>query len=235
MSDDSIRMDLRDAFDAIRRPVPNLPSRCWAAVERSQTRPRPRARAFLSRPRHLLVAFAAAALVLTGLSVTFGGGLRTLALRPNLTAGSKQVPGTYHPPKNAPIASKTGPVVIPSSPPFVMPSPGIIDMHQGPFGAVDFTVENFWEGYVGSTWTLVYAGSDRLHATAPPGGGIPAVRLVTETFNSSGLTSSSNFTEFQDPSASGPLIITSVSGTVMEFTTPSGDQVHLNLLTHTFF
>lgn len=188
---------------------------------------------------------------LLGASACGGGpGVAASPQQGRLASAHKEMPGTYIPPKNAPIASKTPPrpLVIPSDPPFVVPLPGIEDEHSGPFAAMDFTVENRWQGYVGSTWTLVYAGSDRRNDTAPPGGGIPAVRLGTATFNASGMTSASNLTEFRDPSASGPLIITSVSGTIMTFTTasggsahfnlrsptPSGEQVHFNLLTHTF-
>lgn len=34
-------------------------------------------------------------------------------------------------------------------------------MHQGPFSALDFLADNFWQGPVGPRWLLAYAGTSR--------------------------------------------------------------------------
>lgn len=52
---------------------------------------------------------------------------------------------------------------------------GVTEMHQGPFSALDFLVNNFWQGRVGPRWSLAYAGTSRDN-------GLPAaaVRLYAE-------------------------------------------------------
>jgi len=162
------------------------------------------------------------------LCVSACGGTGVAASPPqSLSAAHKEMPGTYIPPKGGPVASKTAPVVIPSSPPFVMPNSGVIAMHQGPFGEVDFTVQNFWQGYVGSVWTLVYAGGDRSGRSLAAA--VPAIRVYTESFGPSGPTALSSVGTYKDPTADGLLSVVTVSGTLMRLATASGDTVTFNL------
>ncbi len=52
---------------------------------------------------------------------------------------------------------------------------GITEMHQGPFSALDFLVNNFWQGRIGPRWLLAYAGTSRDNVRSSA-----AVRLYTE-------------------------------------------------------
>lgn len=52
---------------------------------------------------------------------------------------------------------------------------GIAEMHQGPFSALDFLADNFWQGPVGPRWLLAYAGTSRDNGRPKA-----AVRLYTE-------------------------------------------------------
>jgi hypothetical protein len=47
------------------------------------------------------------------------------------------------------------------------------EMHQGPFGSADFVVSNFYEGPVGGSWYLVYAGTTK--------SGQGGLRVMSET------------------------------------------------------
>jgi hypothetical protein len=57
------------------------------------------------------------------------------------------------------------PKTAPAARPVPQPPPtrraGIVEMRQGPFPATEFAVRNFWQGQVGASWLLVYAGAKR--------------------------------------------------------------------------
>jgi hypothetical protein len=112
--------------------------------------------------------------------------------------------------------------VPPPSSPTPRPQAGIVDMHQGPFSAMDFLVNNCWQGSIGSNWVLVYVGS-----TVKPDGriGQGALRLYTSTenFHLIGI--------YVAPNGTSALTITAVNGDLMHLHTNTGSSLIFDLLT----
>jgi hypothetical protein len=100
---------------------------------------------------------------------------------------------------------------------------GIVDMHQGPFSSSTFVVSNFWQGPVGSTWFLVYAGADG-------GSGTGAVRLYTESPDMV-LT---YLGTYAPPGGGGDLTVVSVDGPTLHLKSSGGQVLVFNLVHETY-
>jgi hypothetical protein len=127
---------------------------------------------------------------------------------------------THPRPKTARVA-----LAAPPSPP--ARRAGIVEMRQGPFPATDFTVRNLWRGPVGTSWLLVYAGTERGRSGAADRA---AVRVFTETPDLH-MTLIGTF-----PMRNGAraLRVAGARGNVVELQTERGSKVSFDLLTHQF-
>ena len=87
---------------------------------------------------------------------------------------------------NAWIAPKTVPQMAITSDPIPPRVGGIVVMHQGPFSAGEFQVNNVWDGDIANKWIIVYAGGSTVDGAAVRTGGL---RIYTEPFdpNTSGV------------------------------------------------
>jgi hypothetical protein len=120
--------------------------------------------------------------------------------------------------------------VVPRPQPPPQLAAGIINMHQGPFPASEFTVSNFWQGPVGSQWLLVYAGAE------PGGAGSgdrSALRVYTQTTNSLGGLDLSLQGTFV-PGTTGILTIEGVSTASMLLRSSGGTSLVFDLVTRRF-
>lgn len=108
---------------------------------------------------------------------------------------------------------------------------GIVGMHQGPFPASRFTVRNFWQGPVGSSWELVYSGA-RKNADGSLGPG--ALRVYTETPDTAGGFKIDAVGMFVAPGNQSALTITSYNGTILQLQTDAGKTLSFNLLTNQY-
>ena len=121
--------------------------------------------------------------------------------------------------------------VIPLSQPAPQRQAGIVDMHQGPFPPSVFTVRNFWQGPVGSSWVLDYAGAKtNLDGTAGQGGCV----LYTETTNTLGGFDIHPLGTFLAPAGTTALTITAADGNLLRLRTATGTKLTFNLQTHQF-
>lgn len=105
---------------------------------------------------------------------------------------------------------------------------GIIDTHQGPFPAAQFTVRNFWQGLVGKDWELVYAGA-KVNSDGSMGPG--ALVLYNETINHLGGFDLKVIGTYPAPNATTALTITAVNGNIMQLSTDTGNVLIFNLQT----
>jgi hypothetical protein len=114
---------------------------------------------------------------------------------------------------------------------------GIFDQQQSPFPDMIYQVNNAWSGQVSGVWVVVYAGGPRpdpVSAMAYPAVH-GAVNLVSEPLDPNAPEQQMTFLgEFPAPPGVGPLSATSVTGTTMTLTDPSGVSVHFDLVTHMF-
>jgi hypothetical protein len=113
--------------------------------------------------------------------------------------------------------------------PAQFPSSGILNMHQGPFPATEFTVSNFWQGPVGANWLLVYAGAVR----NPDGSVSAAVRLYSERLSSDGGFDLSKLGTITLPK-SAVLTIENVTGNDLTLRAGDGSSAHFDLNAHRF-
>lgn len=113
--------------------------------------------------------------------------------------------------------------------PAQFPSSGILNMHQGPFPATEFTVSNFWQGPVGAKWLLVYAGAVR-HSD---GSLSAAVRLYSETPSSDGGFDLSELGTVALPKAA-VLTIENVTGNDLTLRATDGSSEHFDLSARRF-
>lgn len=101
---------------------------------------------------------------------------------------------------------------------------GINDaMRAGPFSPAQFAVRNLYQGPVGDSWYLVYAGA----GTGPSGTG-PAtggVRVLSQS--AAGVITTKG--TFLAPAGTGPLRAVSVDGTLLTLAGPSGQRLTFDL------
>jgi hypothetical protein len=103
-------------------------------------------------------------------------------------------------------------------------SAGITDtLRAGPFSPSQFTVRNLYQGPVGDSWYLVYAG-----AGVGPGGTGPAtggVRVLAQS--PAGVTTTRG--TYLAPAGTGPLRVVSADGTVLTLAGPDGRRLSFDL------
>jgi len=95
----------------------------------------------------------------------------------------------------------------------------------GPFSSDVFLVRNVWTGPVGSTWLQVYAGAAR---KVPGGSSLGAAGLRIYSMTATGAAMQ-YLGFFPAPTASGPLSISAVNGTIVQLRTDSGQSLAFNL------
>jgi hypothetical protein len=103
-------------------------------------------------------------------------------------------------------------------------SAGIVDMHQGPFSAASFDVQNVYQGPANGTWLLVYSG-----ATINPNTGAVAtgaLNIYAEP-QVGGLMTFVGV--FQAPAGTPALTITAASGERLTLRTSHGNELTFNL------
>jgi hypothetical protein len=162
------------------------------------------------------------ALALSGVHVGQADGpyppakARLIALQRQELATARAHPRNK-PPKNAPL-----PPYLATWQPLPTPQAGIFATHQGPFAPINFTIRNAWQGPVGSVWETVYAGGtpkDPNSGSSTPGPG--ALRIYIDHPDGS-----FDFVKtVMAPNGSGPLTITAVNGTTMQFHTDAGNTL----------
>jgi len=111
-------------------------------------------------------------------------------------------------------------------------------MQQAPFPNMIYQVNNAWSGQVSGVWVVVYAGGPRPDPASamvyPAIHG--AVDLISLPLDPKAPEQSMTFLgEFPAPPGVGPLTVTSVTGTTLTLSDPSGASVHFDLVSHTFF
>jgi hypothetical protein len=139
-----------------------------------------------------------------------------------------------------PIATKPPAAFVPTFAaclPISLPTPGIdsSSIQVGPDSYDAFVTTNQWTGPVGTSTTeayVVWAGMTGDDSITP---GMPAVAIDTRTISADGCsTETSEVGVFTDPSAAGPLAITSVTGGLIYLSTSSGADTTLSLVTHQY-
>ncbi len=112
------------------------------------------------------------------------------------------------------------PDYVPTTQPTMKPMAEIVMTHEGPFPSSQFVVHNGWQGSVGSTWVLVYAG-----ASVNPDGstGQGALRLYTENLHLIG--------SYAAPDGTSALTITAVNDDLMHLHTDTGRNLIFDLQT----
>jgi hypothetical protein len=104
-------------------------------------------------------------------------------------------------------------------------------MHQGPFPASQFSVENFWQGPVGPNWELVYAGTKM----NPNGnGGLGAIAVYTEAVNTLGGFNITHVGTYSVSNGTRSLTIASVHGNIMQLLTNAGNILLFDLQTEKY-
>jgi hypothetical protein len=96
-------------------------------------------------------------------------------------------------------------------------------MRQGPFPPGEFTVRNLYQGPVGTSWYLVYAGSTGSAAGTPTGG----VRVLAQSPDGSVRTLGT----FTGPAGTPALRAESASGTVLTLAATDGQRLRFDLAT----
>jgi len=120
-------------------------------------------------------------------------------------------------------------------PPTAQPEPtrqaGISNVRQGPFSTSIFTVRNFWQGLVGNTWLLAYAGAK----TNPDGIlGQGGIMLYQEISNHTGGFTLQQVGMFLATRPCTALTITAAQGELLTLRSASGTSLIFNLQTHRF-
>jgi hypothetical protein len=120
-------------------------------------------------------------------------------------------------------------------PPTAQPEPtrqaGISNVRQGPFSTSIFTVRNFWQGPVGNTWLLAYAGA----RTNPDGTlGQGGIMLYQEISNHAGGFTLQRVGMFLATRPCTALTITAAQGELLTLRSASGASLTFNLQTHQF-
>jgi hypothetical protein len=132
----------------------------------------------------------------------------------------------------APDVSKPS-VVLPQGTPYRIPARqgGLsVDANQGPFGATEFKGNTMWQGAINGSWIQVYAGID-LVRSAPTG----ALRVYSLPLDpNAGPTDMTDLGIARPPTREASLTITSVNGTVLTLSAPSGDRFLFNIATGTW-
>lgn len=118
-------------------------------------------------------------------------------------------------------------------PPTAQPEPahqaGISNVRQGPFSTSIFTVRNFWQGPVGNTWLLAYAGAK----TNPDGTlGQGGIMLYQEISNHTGGFTLQQVGMFLATRPCTALTITAAQGELLTLHSASGASLTFNLRTH---
>jgi hypothetical protein len=105
---------------------------------------------------------------------------------------------------------------------------GITVMHQGPFPASSFDVQNFYQGPAQGTWLLVYSG-----ATTNPYGAVArgALNVYAEPQVGGPMTFVGIF---QAPVGTGALAVIASSGERLTLRSSRGGALAFNLATHKF-
>jgi len=124
----------------------------------------------------------------------------------------------------------------PVATPFVMPTPGIVTgpaQHwpaglcltpQGPFSPVEFTFTNTWQGYVGTTWVVAYAGET---GEAGNPAHVPAVRLMSNQFDSHGVRNIQLIGDFPNAAMPGMPTLVAESSSVLTLRIASSQHFQL--------
>ncbi|HEX8731263.1 MAG TPA: hypothetical protein VF725_04295 [Ktedonobacterales bacterium] len=121
----------------------------------------------------------------------------------------------------------------PPSAPAATPVTGIEGLHQGPFPACQFSVNNFWQGPVNGQWELVYAGTKNSNiATCSNGQG--ALAIYSEEMGRYGDGPVTTIGTFTVPTSATSLTITGVNGGDMSVRTNTGATLTFDLHTNTF-
>jgi hypothetical protein len=130
--------------------------------------------------------------------------------------------------------AKHRPKPTPHAPP-AQPAPtrvaGIANMHQGPFPSSQFSVENFWQGPVGSIWELVYSGTKE---NMEGNGGIGALAIYNEAVNSTGGFDITHIGTYTVSSGARSLTIISVNGDIIQLRTDTGSILFFDLQTDAY-
>lgn len=126
--------------------------------------------------------------------------------------------------------AKTG-IQAPAAQPAPTYKAGIINMQQGPFSPSIFTVRNVWQGPIGSSWVLAYAGAKtNVNGSSGQGG----IALYTETASTSGSSHLQSLGTFYAPAGTTALTITAEQGNLLQVRTDSGARLTFDLQAHQF-
>jgi len=135
-------------------------------------------------------------------------------------------------------ADKTAqaPTPDPGAPPEPTLVAGLSDVLQGPFEPSIFSLQNQWQGPIGSDthWMMVGAGAKK---NETDGGVGPAAVSIYEFTTTPEGHYAGNFAHvglFVAPTDSGLLTIVSVSGSLVELRTEGGETLWFNLVSLTF-
>jgi hypothetical protein len=117
-------------------------------------------------------------------------------------------------------------------PPAAAPTPltGIVQERQGPFPAIEFEVRDSWLGWVGSTYTMVYAGARR-SPLGPNEDRHGALRVYTRA---PGQAGDNLVGVFDAPTGSDAVTVTSVEGTALQLRSDQGQTLTFDLQTHQY-
>ncbi len=121
----------------------------------------------------------------------------------------------------------------PPSAPAATPVAGIADLHEGPFPACQFSVNNFWQGPVNGQWELVYAGTQNSNM-ATCSGGRGALAIYSEEMGKYGDGPITTIGTFTVPTNATSLTITAVNGNDMTVRTNTGASLTFDMRTNTF-
>jgi hypothetical protein len=144
--------------------------------------------------------------------------------------------------QSARAAARKGPYTTdksdnPAKPPQYTAAPrkaGIVQMHQGPFPASEFLVDDFWGGPAPdqSKWLLVYAGK----SFTPLGSSSSkaALAIYSEPMNPNNPTPMASVGVFVAPDGSSSLRITAASGSRLTVITSAGNSYFFNLASDSY-
>jgi hypothetical protein len=117
-------------------------------------------------------------------------------------------------------------------PPATQPVPtrqaGIVAARQGPFPRASFDVRNVWQGPVGSTWLVVYAGA------VPTSPGATASQGAVRVYQEGSDLHLTLIGTYPAAAGVGPLTITGKAGTTLSLRSDSGATLSVDLTSDQF-
>jgi hypothetical protein len=112
-----------------------------------------------------------------------------------------------------------------------MPQEGITQTHEGPFPPSFFLVQSLWQGPLGNSWMLAYAGAKPASDSSPQQGGI---LLYTAPKNAPMGSDLHLVGTFLAPGQVTSLSILSANGNLLQLRTDSGGLLTFDLQTHLY-